>query len=118
LEHRRRFRGRVYGLFVPEWNQDTETFSALVEASALDIHAYIIQCNDRMFGDSRIRSPAKDSWKRDIVRLRGGIEEYFVIGELDVAALRKFQSANRSPNQPFKPVPDGFEVDPVRRRLP
>lgn len=118
LQHRGEFRGRVDGLFVPEWNQDTETFSALVEASALDVHAYVIQCNDRMFGDSRIRSPAKDSWKRDIVRVRGGIEDYFVIGELDVAALRKFQSANRSPSQPFKPVPDGFEVDPARRRLP
>lgn len=26
---------------------DTETFNALVESAALDMHAYIIQCNGR-----------------------------------------------------------------------
>lgn len=102
--------GKIDALFVPEWNRDIETFNALVESAALDIHAYIIQCNDRQYGDSRIRAPYKESWKRDLVRLKGGITDYFVIGEIDIMSLRKFQSSYRSPDGIFKPVPDGFDL--------
>lgn len=109
ISYRAVLRGKVDALFVPEWNQDTETFNALIESAALDIHAYIIQCNDRQYGDSRIRAPFKESWQRDILRVKGGITDYCVIGEIDVHALREFQSSHRSPGEPFKPVPDGFK---------
>lgn len=118
ISHRAALRGKVDALFVPEWNQDTETFNALVESAALDIHAYIIQCNDRQYGDSRIRAPFKESWQRDLLRVKGGITDYCVIGEIDVQSLRQFQSSYRSPSKPFKPVPDGFEVDFGRKVLP
>ena len=36
----------------------------------------------------------------------------------DVQALRAFQSSHRSPAKPFKPVPDGFEIDFSRKVLP
>ena len=110
ISYRAALRGKVDVLFVPEWNQDTETFNALVESAALDIHAYIIQCNDRQYGDSRIRAPFKDSWKRDVLRVKGGATDYCVTGEIDVKALRQFQSSYRSPSKFFKPVPDGFEI--------
>lgn len=118
ISHHAALRGNVDALFVPEWNQDTETFNALVESAALDIHAYIIQCNDRQYGDSRIRGPFKDSWKCDVLRVKGGITDYCVIGEIDVHALRQFQSSYRSPGKPFKPVPDGFEIEHARKMLP
>ncbi|WP_348727770.1 RNA-directed DNA polymerase [Rheinheimera texasensis] len=118
IQYRSALRGKIDALFVPEWNQDTETFNALVESAALDIHAYIIQCNDRQYGDSRIRAPYKDSWMRDILRVKGGITDYCVIGEIDVKSLRKFQSSHRSPSGPFKPVPDGFQIDHSRKDLP
>lgn len=118
ISHRAALRGKVDALFVPEWNQDTETFNALVESAALDMHAYIIQCNDRQYGDSRIRAPFKESWQRDLLRVKGGITDYCVIGEIDVQALRQFQSSHRSPAKPFKPVPDGFEIDFGRKVLP
>ena len=118
ISHRAALRGKVDALFVPEWNQDTETFNALVESAALDMHAYIVQCNDRQYGDSRIRTPAKDSWARDVLRVKGGVTDYCVIGEIDVQALRQFQSSHRSPAKPFKPVPDGFEIDFGRKVLP
>lgn len=108
--------GKIDALFVPEWNKDTETFNALVESAALDIHAYIIQCNDRQYGDSRIRAPYKESWMRDLVRLKGGVTDYFVIGEIDIMSLRKFQSSYRSPDGSFKPVPDGFELKLAHER--
>lgn len=118
IRYRAALRGRVDALFVPEWNQDTETFNALVESAALDMHAYIIQCNDRQYGDSRIRAPFKDSWLRDVLRVKGGVTDYCVIGEIDVQALRRFQSSRRSASKPFKPVPDGFEIDVGRKVLP
>ncbi|SFH22334.1 Reverse transcriptase (RNA-dependent DNA polymerase) [Nitrosospira sp. Nsp14] len=120
ISYRASLRGQVDALFVPEWNQDTETFNALVESAALDIHAYIIQCNDRQYGDSRIRAPAKDSWQRDVLRVKGGVTDYCVIGDIDVLALRQFQSCHRSPSGPFKPVPDGFDLhsEHSRRVLP
>ncbi|TLS66186.1 Reverse transcriptase [Mariprofundus erugo] len=112
--------GKVDALFVPEWNPDTETFNALVESASLDMHAYIIQCNDRQYGDSRIRAPFKDSWKRDVLRVKGGVTDYCVIGEIDVQSLREFQSSHRSPDKPYKPVPDGFNdaMDYNRKVLP
>ncbi|WP_249553742.1 reverse transcriptase domain-containing protein [Shewanella sp. 8A] len=118
ISYRAALRGKVDALFVPEWNQDTETFNALVESAALDIHAYVIQCNDRQYGDSRIRAPYKDSWLRDVLRVKGGINDYCVIGEIDVQALREFQSCHRSPAKPFKPVPDGFDIDYSRKTSP
>lgn len=47
-----------------------------------------------------------------------GVTDYCVIGEIDVQALRQFQSSHRSPGKPFKPVPDGFEIDFCRKVLP
>lgn len=117
ISYRAALRGKVDALFVPEWNQDTETFNALVESAALDMHAFIVQCNDRQYGDSRIRAPFKESWQRDLLRVKGGITDYCVIGKIDVQALRKFQSSHRSPAKPFKPVPDGFEIDYGRKVL-
>lgn len=118
IRYRAELRGKVDALFVPEWNSDADTFNALVESAALDIHAYIIQCNNRRFGDSRIRAPYKDRWKRDLLRLKGGTHDYCITGEIDVLALRRFQSSHRSPDKLFKPVPDGFEIDFGRKVLP
>ena len=120
IAYRSALRGKIDALFVPEWNPDTETFNALVESAALDIHAYIIQCNDRQYGDSRIRAPYKEQWQRDLVRIKGGLNDFFVIGQIDIPALRQFQSYHRSPKKPFKPVPDGFHeaMEEARKVLP
>jgi len=118
IAYRTALRGEVDALFVAEWNQDTQSFNALIESAALDIHAYIIQCNDRSYGDSRIRAPYKDAWKRDILRIKGGVNDYSVTGKIDIAALRSFQSSHRSASKPFKPVPDGFVINYQRKRLP
>ncbi|MDH2051472.1 MULTISPECIES: hypothetical protein [Burkholderiales] len=60
----------------------------------------------------------KGGWTRDTLRTKGGVTDYCVIGEIDVKALRQFQSSHRSPGKPFKPVPDGFEIDIGRKVLP
>jgi hypothetical protein len=118
IRYRTSLRGKVDALFVVEWNQDTETFNSLVESAALDMHAHIIQCNDRQHGDSRIRAPYKESWYRDVLRVKGGIHDYAVTGRIDIHSLRAFQSSYRSASGPFKPVPDGFEIADARKVLP
>ena len=52
------------------------------------------------------------------MRVNHGVNDYCVIGEIDVQALRQFQSGHRSSGKPFKPVPDGFEIDVGRKVLP
>jgi hypothetical protein len=116
IRYRGDLRGKVDALFVPEWNPDTDTFNSLIESAALDIHAYIVQCNNRTYGDSRIRAPYKDRWKRDLLRVKGGNHDYCITGEIDILALRQFQSCHRSPDKGFKPVPDGFAVDMSKDR--
>ena len=106
---------------VLSWNQDLETFSALVESASLDVHAYVALVNNRRFGDSRVRVPEKINHKRDVCRLRGGENEHVVVVNLDTKKLREFQSrANRWPdeNDPFKPVPEGFKVRAYRIAIP
>ncbi|EBB9194143.1 TPA: hypothetical protein KIA93_000349 [Salmonella enterica] len=115
------FQGLVDALMVLSWNQDLDTFSSLIESAALDVHAYTILVNNRKYGDSRVRSPAKESFRRDIARVKGGDNDFVVAATLDIDALRAFQSrAKRWPEEgdKFKPVPEGFQLDGSRRRLP
>lgn len=118
VDYASRLRGRIDALFVPEWNKDVDSYSALVAASAQGIHTYVIQCNDRRYGDSRIRVPHKNSWERDAVRVKGGLADYFLTGRIFPKKLRAFQSYSQSPDEPFKPVPDGFEISDDRAELP
>lgn len=124
IAHRAQLRGQVDVLFVPEWNPDLDTFAALVESAALDIHAFVAQANDRGHGDSRIRAPMKEAWLRDIVRLRGGDRDYIVVGEIDFHELRAFHATQFDPSccrpvKPiFKPLPDGFKPAWFRDAMP
>ncbi len=115
--NRVRYQGKVDSLFVLEWNKDVKTFSFLVEGTAHDVHTFVVQVNNRLYGDSRIRAPYREDYKRDSVRLKGGISDYFVIGEIDFKSLRKFQRRNRMTEDKaiFKPVPIGFKMSEQRK---
>lgn len=52
------------------------------------------------------------------MRATDGVTDCCITGEIDVRALRQFQSSHRSPAKPFKPVPDGFEVHFGSKVLP
>lgn len=121
IRYRSNFRGEVDSLFVLSWNKDLETFSALVESASLDVHAYVALVNNRSYGDSRVRVPAKNNFGRDVCRLRGGLNEHLVVVEIFPEKLRKFQSRSKNWSQssdPFKPVPEGFEISPSRKTTP
>jgi hypothetical protein len=98
-----------------------DTFASLVESASLDVHAHIALVNNRQYGDSRVRSPAKMNHGRDLCRLRGGKNEHVVVVELDVEGLRAFQSrATRWPSDvdAFKPTPEGFAIAKYRKTVP
>jgi hypothetical protein len=123
IENRQRFQGKVDALFIPEWNRDIESFSALVESAALDVHAYVAQANNRRYGDSRMRAPMKAHYLRDLIRVKGGLNDYFVVGEIDYMLLRRFQSHAVPPtgdDEIFKPFPIGFpsRLSANRRTIP
>ncbi|WP_434130688.1 RNA-directed DNA polymerase [Methylocaldum sp. GT1BB] len=115
IAHRYKMRGNIDTLFILEWNPDTKTFSSLVEAAANDLHAFIVQVNNRTYGDSRIRAPAKHDYLRDIVQVKGGVGDYYVLGEIDYLGLRKEQQRPRR-KMKYKPLPIGFKMSTLRKR--
>ena len=78
----------------------------------------VIQCADNKSCDSRTRAWFKKSWQRDRLRVKVGITEYCVLGEIDVQALRQFQCSRCSRSGPFRSMPDGFEIEFGRKVLP
>ena len=125
IENRSRLRSLVDALFVLAWNKDINSFSPIIEAATLDLSAYVIQCNNNKYGDSRIRVPAKETYMRDLIRLRGGDSHYYVCESLDVAELRTQQEewfVNRDgaresrTDWKFKPLPKGYRL--YRFRFP
>lgn len=117
--NRMKYQGKVDGLYVLEWNPDVKTFSFLVEGAAHDVHTFVIQVNNRQFGDSRIRVPYRVDYLRDPLRLKGGISDFYVLGDMDYLSLRKFQKQNKMADTKsvFKPVPIGFEMSEFRKKV-
>ena len=112
---RERLRGRIDLLCVPAWNQDVKTFNALVTTTAYDLHSYVALCNNGQFGDTRIRGPFARDYERDVVQLKGGNNDYWVVGSVNVEALRRFHKKCPASFDPkFKPVPIGFKMSKER----
>jgi hypothetical protein len=115
IAHRHQLCGNVDALFILEWNSDTKTFASLVEATANDLHAFVAQVNNRTYGDSRLRAPAVEDYLRDVVQVKGGVSDYYVLGEIDFLSLRKEQM--RAAKKPkFKPTPIGYKMSSQRKK--
>lgn len=82
-------------LFAPENNKDTGYFSNIIESTARDLHAFVIQANTSNYGDSRITGPyGKDH--RNIVQIKGGDSDNLIIGTLDILGVREYQKEERT----------------------
>jgi len=121
IDNRRSFQGHVDTLIALEWNRDINSFSSLVEAAAQDLHAYVVQVNSRQYGDSRVRAPAVESYNRDVVQVRGGDDDYFVIAPLDISSIKKFHQlqgkSKKGAAKYWKPLPIGFVISKERRTV-
>ena len=116
INNRCHLRGEIDALFIVAWNQDLETYQHLVKSASLDIHCFVSLCNNKIFGDTRIRAPYKDEWKRDMQKIHGGELDNFMISELPIYELRNFQTNNVPPVKPFKPFPTGFKISILREK--
>ena len=121
MKYRADFQGRVDCLITLSWNKDLESFAALVDAAALDVHAYIALVNNRRYGDSRLRRPAKRSFDRDVCRVRGGLNDQLVVVDVEPTRLRRQQSREKrwpGPTDAYKPAPEGFRISSARKCIP
>jgi hypothetical protein len=54
---------------------------------------------------------------RDVVQVRGGDEDYFVIAPLNVRGIKEFHSSKgKKKGAGWKPLPIGFEISKERKR--
>lgn len=88
ITSRAAFKSKVEMLFVPQLNKDTNYFSAIVEATARDLHCFVIQANTSEYGDSRITAPYKTE-KKNILQIKGGETDVVMIATLEVSELLK-----------------------------
>lgn len=117
IDNRQPLRGNIDLLFVVEWNKDVEMYNHIVASTANDLHCFVAQANNRLYGDTRLRGPYKNDYRRDVARIKGGELDNFILVRVEADKLREFQRYYRSPSEPFKPVPTGFKMSPIRRQI-
>ncbi len=119
IVHRSLFKGKIDLLIASEWNPDVNYFSNIVESVSRDLHAYVAQVNTSQYGDTRITKPSKTE-KKDILKIKGGINDAVLIDEVDILKLREYQRElfllNRT-DETFKPVPPNFPTEDVLKRI-
>ncbi len=116
--HRSMFKSKVDLLIASEWNKDTPYFSNIVEALSRDIHAYIAQVNTSNYGDSRLTKPSSSATK-DVLKLKGGVNDTVLIGEINLKPLRNFQRKNYNQTKnikEFKPLPPDYDYKNAIKR--
>lgn len=85
---------RIEMLFMPVLNADTNYFSNIIGSFSRDASCFIAQANVSIYGDSRITAPYK-SIEMDLVKLKGGVNNYFVVGEVDFSDLTKIYNKDK-----------------------
>jgi len=117
--HRSLMKGKIDLLIGIEWNKDTPYFSNIVESCTRDLHTYIAQVNTSQFGDTRLSQPVETA-RKDILRLKGGINDAILVAKIDIDKLREFQREKFSithEKAEFKPLPPDFSLQDVLCRI-
>ncbi len=102
-----------------EWNRDTNYYSNIIESLSRDLHCYCVQVNSSDFGDSRITQPA-ETYKKDILKTKGGLNNTALLGEVDVRKLRRFQLKNynlQKHDNSFKPTTPVLDKEIVKKNI-
>jgi predicted amidohydrolase len=101
-----------------EWNSDINYFGSIIESMCRDLHCYCIQANSSGPGDSRVLQPTR-SEQRDIIKTKGGKNPCILTADIDIKALREYQSLSYSmqkDNPRFKPTPPDFNLDILQKK--
>ncbi|MGV3541504.1 MAG: RNA-directed DNA polymerase [Rufibacter sp.] len=117
--HRSLLKGKIDLLVGVEWNKDTPYFSNIVESSTRDLHAYVAQVNTSQFGDTRLTQPVESAIK-DILKLKGGINDSVLVASINIPKLREFQRKKffmTHKEKEYKPLPPDYLLDDVLKRI-
>ncbi|MBP5667120.1 MAG: RNA-directed DNA polymerase [Salinivirgaceae bacterium] len=116
ITDRSRVIGEVDAIFAIAYNPDTNYYNSIVEATARDMHCFVILCNTSQYGDSQIVAP-KETEKKFILKVKGGTDDKnpinILVGHLDVKALREYQLYADEKHK-FKPLPADYPKDNER----
>ena len=72
------------------FNPDTTYFSNIIDSTARDLHAFVVQANTSFYGDSRLTGPY-DRDSKDVLKIKGGDNDHVVIGTINFDKFKKFQ---------------------------
>jgi hypothetical protein len=117
--HRSLMKGKIDLLVGVEWNKDTPYFSNIIEGGSRDLHTYVAQVNTSQYGDTRLTQPVETA-RKDILRLKGGLNDTILVAKIDIMKLREFQRQKFSLTHvvgEFKPLPPDFLLQDVMRRI-
>lgn len=84
-------KGKCDFVAAPVFNPDTTYFSNIIDSTARDLHAFVIQSNTSFYGDSRVTGPY-DRDSKDIFKIKGGDNDHVVIGTVNFEKYRAFQT--------------------------
>ena len=88
---RAHLKGRCDFIAAPVFNPDTTYFSNIIDSTARDLHAFVVQANTSFYGDSRVTGPY-DRDSKDIFKIKGGDNDHVVIGAIDFVKYKRFQN--------------------------
>lgn len=117
--HRSLIKNKIDLLVAVEYNKDVNYFSNLVESVSRDLHCYVVQVNSSHYGDTRISQPT-ETYRKDIVKLKGGENNVTVMGTIEIDKLREFQRKKYSltkNDKNFKVLPPDFNPQNVINRI-
>jgi len=119
IVHRSLLKNKIDLLIAVEYNKDVSYFSNLVESVSRDLHCYVVQVNSSHYGDTRISQPT-ETYRKDIVKLKGGDNNVTVRGTIEIDKLREFQRKKYSltkNDKNFKVLPPDFDPANVIKRI-
>ncbi|WP_281235165.1 reverse transcriptase domain-containing protein [Flavobacterium gelatinilyticum] len=117
--HRSLIKNKIDLLIAVEYNKDVNYFSNLVESVSRDLHCYVAQVNSSHYGDTRISQPS-ETYRKDIVKLKGGENNVTVMGTIEIDKLREFQRKKyglTKNDKTFKVLPPDFDPTYVTNRI-
>lgn len=119
-QHRSLLRGKVDLIIISEFNRDIPYYDNIVGATSRDLHCYVAQVNTSQYGDSRLTQPTVSATK-DILKLKGGLNDTILTERININALREFQLKSyelsvSDKDKSFKPLPPDWNRELVIRR--
>ena len=97
ITSRANLKNKVELIIVPEFNQDTNYFSNIIESTSRDILCFIAQSNTSIFGDSRILGPYSTN-EKNLIRVKGGKNDIIIVDDLDILPLITFKNHMKKHN--------------------